>query len=308
MNAVKIEQYGDESVLQLVDVPKPAPASDEVLIKVYAASVNPMDWKIRDGAGARFGLHLPIFLGGEIAGVVAQVGASVTTLKVGDEVYGTVKTGGYADYALAKLAEVGRKPATLDFPRAAAIPLAALTAWQALFDLGKLRAGQKVLITAAAGSVGSLAVQLAKAKGAFVTGLASGANEAFVRALGVDAFVDYTAQPFEELVTDMDVVFDVVGGDTFERAFSCVKKGGILVTAVAFPTPEQAAHYGITATRIFCQPNREELEEISQLVAANKLQAHVAQVFPLEQVGAAQKMSKAGRTRGKIILQPNHRD
>lgn len=308
MKAVKIEQYGDESVLQLVDVPKPSPASDEVLIKVYAASVNPMDWKIRDGAGARFGLHLPIFLGGEIAGVVAQVGASVTALRVGDEVYGTVKAGGYADYALAKLEEVVRKPANIDFAHAAAIPLAALTAWQALFDVGKLRAGQKVLITAAAGSVGSLAVQLAKAKGAIVTGMASGANEAFVRALGVDAFVDYTAQPFEELVTDMDVVFDVVGGDTFERAFQCVKKGGILVTAVAFPTPEQAASYEVTATRVFCQPNRDELAEISQLVTVDKLQAHVAQVFPLAQVGAAQKLSKAGRTRGKIILQPSHKD
>jgi len=304
MKAVKIEQYGDESVLQLVDVPTPEPAEGEVLIKVYAASVNPMDWKIRDGAGARFGMHLPIFLGGEIAGVVVQAGAGVTTLRVGDEVYGTVKAGGYADYVLANLEEVVRKPATLDFPHAAAIPLAALTAWQALFDLGKLQAGQKVLITAAAGSVGSLAVQLAKAKGALVTGLASGAKEAFVRALGVDAFIDYTAQPFEELVTDMDVVFDVVGGNTFERALQCVKKGGILVTAVAFPTPEQEARYGITATRVYCRPNRKELEEISQLVAANKLQVHVAQVFPLAQVGAAQQMSKEGHTRGKIVLQP----
>ena len=305
MKAIKIEQYGDESVLQLVDVPKPEPARDEVLIQVYAASVNPMDWKIRDGAGARFGMHLPIFLGGEIAGVVAQVGAGVTALRVGDEVYGMVKTGGYADYALAKLEEVVRKPATLDFPHAAAIPLAALTAWQALFDVAKLQEGQKVLITAAAGSVGALAVQLAKAKGALVTGLASGANEAFVWALGVDAFVDYTAQPFEELVTDMDVVFDVVGGEVFERSFQCVKKGGVLVTAVAFPTPEQEARHGVTATRVFCQPNRQELEEISQLVEANRLQAHVAQVFPLPQVGAAQKLSKEGHTRGKIILQPN---
>ena len=211
MKAVKIDQYGDERVLQVVDVPMPQPARDEVLIKVYAASVNPMDWKIRDGAGVRFGMHLPIFLGGEIAGVVAQVGEDVTGWRVGDEVYGTVKTGGYAEYALAQPEAVAPKPAALDFAHAAAIPLAALTAWQALFDLANLREGQQVLITAAAGSVGALAVQLATAKGAVVTGLASGANEAFVRALGVDAFVDYTAQPFEQVVADMDVVFDVVG-------------------------------------------------------------------------------------------------
>jgi NADPH:quinone reductase-like Zn-dependent oxidoreductase len=303
MKAVKIDEYGDERVLQVVEVPKPEPASDEVLIQVHAAGVNPMDWKIRDGAGVRFGLQLPIFLGGEIAGVVAKVGAGITALRVGDAVYGTVKAGGYADYALAKLEEVALKPAALDFTQGAAIPLAALTAWQALFDLAQLQAGQRVFITAAAGNVGALAVQLAKAKGAIVTGLASGPNEAFVRGLGVDAFVDYTTQTFEDVVLEQDVVFDVVGGDTFERAFRCLKKGGTLVTAVAFPTPEQAAAHEVKAVRVFCQPNRAELAEISQLVDAHQLTAHVAHVFPLAQVRAAQQLSKEGRTRGKIVLQ-----
>lgn len=305
MKAVKIEQYGDERVLQLVDVPQPEPAKDEVLIQVRAAGVNPLDWKIRDGAGARFGLSLPIFLGSEIAGVVTQVGQDITALQVGDEVYGTVKAGGYADYAVAKLAEVARKPATLDFAHAAAIPLAGLTAWQALFDLAELKAGQKLLITAAAGGVGSLAVQLAKARGAHVTALASGANEAFVRALGADEFVDYTAQPFENVVSGMDVVFDAVGGDTFERAFHCVKRGGVIITAVAFPTPQQAAHPDIKVARVHSQPNREELAQLSELVEAGQLNPHVASVFPLSEVGAAQQLSKQGRTRGKIILQPD---
>jgi len=304
MKAVRIDQYGDESVLQLVEVPTPEPAPDEVLIQVFAASVNPIDWKIRDGAGARFGMQLPIFLGSEIAGVVARVGASVPQVRVGDEVYGTVKAGGYAEYVLAKPEAIAPKPAALDFAHAAAIPLAALTAWQALFDLADLRAGQRVLIAGAAGSVGALAVQLAKAKGAIVTGLASGGNEAFVRGLGADEFVDYTAQPFENVVSEMDVVFDAVGGDTFERAFRCVKKGGTLVTAVAFPTPEQAARPGIRVVRVSSQPNRQELDQISQLVAARQLSVQVAQVFPLEQVGAAQRLSKEGHTRGKIILQP----
>ena len=270
MKAVKIDEYGDERVLQVVEVPTPEPASDEVLVKVHAAGVNPMDWKIRDGAGVRFGMQLPIFLGGEIAGVVAKVGAGITELRVGDAVYGTVKAGGYADYALAKLEEVALKPAALDFAQAAAVPLAALTAWQALFDLANLQAGQRVFITAAAGNVGALAVQ-----------------------------------PFEDVVSEQDVVFDVVGGDTFARAFRCLKKGGTLVTAVAFPTPEQAAEHEVKAVRVFCQPNRAELTEISALVEAHQLTAHVARVFPLEQVRAAQQLSKARGARGKIVLQPD---
>jgi len=306
MRAVRIDQYGDESVLQLVEVSTPEPAHDEVLIKVFAASVNPIDWKIRDGAGARFGMQLPIFLGSEIAGVVEQVGESVTALRVGDEVYGTVGAGGYAEYVLAKLEAIAPKPVALDFAHAAAIPLAALTAWQALFNLADLRAGQRVLVAGAAGSVGSLAVQLAKAKGAIVTGLASGGNEAFVRGLGADTFIDYTAQSFEDVVSEMDVVFDAVGGDTFARALRCVKKGGTLVTAVAFPTPEQEAQHGIQVVRVYCQANREELEQISQLVAADQLSARVARVFPLEQVGAAHKLSKEGHARGKIVLLPGN--
>ena len=304
MKAVRIDQYGDEGVLQVVDVLKPVPASDQVLIKVHAASVNPLDWKIRDGAGARFGMSLPIFLGSEIAGTVEKVGEQVTGLSVGDQVYGLVKAGGYAEYVLASSDEVAPKPVNVDFLHAAAIPLAALTAWQAMFDLGKLEAGQTILITAAAGGVGSLAVQLAKAKGAVVTGMASGDNENFVRALGANEFVDYTKQSFEEVITDMDVVFDAVGGDTFERAFKCVKKGGYLVTSVAFPTPEQGIEYGVNALRVSCRPDREELDEISRLVVAGQLIPHVSQIFSLEQVGAAQKLSKQGRTRGKLILQP----
>ncbi|GAB3899099.1 NADP-dependent oxidoreductase [Spirosoma agri] len=303
MKAIRIDQYGDERVLQVVEVAKPEPASDQVLIKVYAAGVNPLDWKIRDGAGARFGMSLPIFLGSEIAGVVEKVGQEVIGLSVGDEVYGMVKAGGYAEYALANANEVAPKPATIDFLHAVAVPLAGLTAWQAMFNEGKLGAGQKILITAAAGGVGSLAVQLAKAKGAIVTGMASGENETFVRALGADVFVDYTKQPFDEVVTNMDVVFDAVGGDTFERAFKCLKKKGIIVTSVAFPAAGQGEAYDVRVARVLCKPDRDELDQISQLVLDGKLQPHVSHIFPLEQVGMAHQLSKQGRTRGKIILQ-----
>jgi NADPH:quinone reductase-like Zn-dependent oxidoreductase len=226
MKAIIINEYGNEDVLNYVDVERPEPKADEVLVKVRVAGVNQIDWKIRDGAGERMGLKLPISLGSEIAGTIEKIGSDVSDFKEGDAVYGIVTSGGYAEYAIAKIGEMAPKPQSLDFENAAAIPLGALTAWQAMFDLANLSSGQRLLITAASGGVGSLAVQIAKAKGAFVIGMASGRNEAFVRDLGADEFVDHTKQNFEEVVKDVDVVFDTVGGDTFERAFHTLKKGG----------------------------------------------------------------------------------
>lgn len=302
MKAVVINEYGDESVLNYADVARPEPQSDEVLIMVQAAGVNPVDWKIRDGLGERFGLKFPIFLGGEIAGTIEKIGGDVGDFKVGDAVYGIVPTGGYAEYAIAKIGEVAPKPHSLDFENAAAIPLGALTAWQAIFDLANLDSGQRILITGASGGVGSLAVQLAKAKGAYVIGTASGRNEEFVRRLGADQFVDYTKQNFEEVVKDVDVVFDAVGGDTFERAFQTLKKGGFLVTAVAFPSEEKARGFGVKAARVYCKPNAEELAAISTLVDEGKLKPHVETILPLAEVKKAHRLSESGRTRGKIVL------
>ncbi|MCC5670477.1 NADP-dependent oxidoreductase [Nostoc sp. CHAB 5784] len=225
------------------------------------------------------GLKLPIFLGGEIAGTIEKIGDDVRDLKEGDTVYGIVTSGGFAEYAIAKIGEIVTKPQSLDFENAAAIPLGALTAWQALFDLANLSSGQRLLITAASGGVGSLAIQLAKAKGAFVIGMASGRNEAFVRDLGADEFVDYTKQNFEEVVKDVDVVFDTVGGDTFERAFHTLKKGGFLVTAVQFPSEEKAQKFGIKAARVYCKPNAKQLAAISKLVDEGRLKAHVSTVY-----------------------------
>ncbi|MEO8577799.1 MAG: NADP-dependent oxidoreductase [Gemmatimonadales bacterium] len=302
MKAIVINAYGNEDVLEYVDVERPEPKADEVLVKVHAAGVNPVDWKIRGGAGGRLGLKLPIFLGGEIAGTIEKIGDDVGDFMVGDSVYGMVPTGGYAEYAIARIGEMAPKPKSLDFENAAAIPLGALTAWQALFDLASLSRGQRVLIAGASGGVGSLAVQLAKQKGAFVIGMASGRNEAFVRDLGADEFVDYTKQPFEEVVTDVDVVFDVVGADTFERAFQTLKKGGTLVTAVAFPTEEKARQFSIKAVRVYCKPNAKELSAISELIDEGRLRAHVSTVLPLTEVKKAHRLSESGRTRGKIVL------
>lgn len=302
MKAVLINEYGDNGVVQLTDLDRPEPQAGEVLVKIHAAGVNPVDWKIRSGAGQRMGLNLPIRLGGEIAGTVEAVGDGVRDFQPGDAVYGIIRSGGFAEYAIAKTGDVAAKPASLDLVGAAAVPLGALTAWQAMFDVAGLAAGQRLLITSASGGVGSLAVQLAKAKGVHVTGMASGRNEAFVRGLGVDEFIDYTRQPFEQVARDMDVVFDTVGEDTFQRAFGTLKPGGFLVTSVAFPKDEAQRH-GVGVARVQCKPNAEQLAAIRELVDSGKLKAHVATVLPLAEVKQALELSEGRRTRGKIVLQ-----
>ncbi|MEH2336700.1 NADP-dependent oxidoreductase [Nostoc sp.] len=179
MKAIVIKAYGNDDVLNYADVERPEPKADEVLVKVHVAGVNPVDWKIRNGSGERLGLKLPIVLGGEIAGTIERIGDDVSGFKEDDAVYGIIRSGGFAEYAIAKIGDIAAKPRSLDFENTAAIPLGALTAWQALFDLAQISSGQRILITGASGGVGSLAVQLAKAKGAYVIGTASGRNEDF---------------------------------------------------------------------------------------------------------------------------------
>ena len=226
----------------------PNPKADDVLVKVHAAAVNPADWNIREGMGEKFGFELPLILGGDIAGTVEEIGGDVEKFKKGDAVYGITVSD------LRRLLRMFRSrtgrcaPQTtesLDFAAAAAIPIAALTAYQAIFDNANLIGGQRILITGASGGVGSMAVQLAKSKGAFVIGTASGKNEQFVRNLGADEYVDYTTTKFEEVVKDVDVVFDTVGGNTLERAFQTLKKGGFLVSSAETPSGEKAKEFGV---------------------------------------------------------------
>jgi NADPH:quinone reductase-like Zn-dependent oxidoreductase len=307
MKAIVINAYGNEDVLNYVEVERPKPKADEVLVKVHAAAVNPADWKIRDGMGEAFGLKLPLILGGDIAGTIEAVGVEVKNFKQGDAVYGmTVSggfSGGYAEYAAAKTDAIVFKPDELSFEEAAAIPIGALTAWQSIFDLANLSSGQRILITGASGGVGSMAVQLAKAKGAFVIGTASGKNEQFVRDLGADEFVDYTLQPFESVVKDVDVVFDTIGNDTQERAFQTLKQGGFLVTSAGTPSAAKAHEFGVAAAFVFCKPNAQQLAEINQLIEEGKLKIHIETVLPLTEVKKAHQLSQSGRTRGKIVLQ-----
>ena len=307
MKAVTISKYGDQSVLTYTDIERPKPKADEILVHNRAVANNPIDWKIRNGLGEMFGLQFPIILGCEIAGTIEEVGSDVRDFQTGAAVYGYVsleRNGGYADYTIAKSDEIAPKPESLDFENAAAVAVGALTSWQAIFDTANLQARQRILITGASGGVGSMAVQLAKAIGAIVIATASGKNEEFVRSLGADEFVDYTREKFEDRVREVNVVYDTVGGDTLERSFATLRRGGCLVTTVEPPSNEKAEKLGIRASMIGVEPSGRQLREINRLIAAGKLKTHIATVLPLAEIRKAHQLSESGRTRGKIILHP----
>jgi NADPH:quinone reductase-like Zn-dependent oxidoreductase len=303
MKAVRIHQYGGPEVLAQVEMKRPTPGPNEVLIKVQAASVNPVDWKLRAGYMKEvFPLTFPSTLGWDISGKVEEAGADVTRFKRGDEVYALLEGGGYAEYAAARETVVARKPGTLDDVQAATVPVAGLTAWQALFEVAQLSAGQKVLIHAAAGGVGNFAVQFAKAKGAYVIGTASVKNQAFLRELGVDKAVDYQKTRFEDVVHDADVVLDTIGGDTQERSFKVLKKGGILVSLVQPPSQESATKYGVRALFYGAHASSSDLTEIAKLIDNGKVKPVVETVLPLAEARRAHELSQSGHVRGKIVL------
>ena len=305
MKAMRIHQYGGPEVLAQVEMQRPAPGVNEVLIKVHAASVNPFDWKARAGYVKEFfPLTFPATLGSDVSGTVEEVGPGAARFKRGDEVYASLglEGGGYAEYAVAKEAIVAEKPVTLDHVQAAAVPTGGITAWQALFEVAQLRAGQKVLIHGAAGGVGNFAVQFAKERGAYVIGTASSRNHAFLHELGADKAVDYQQTHFEEVVRDADVVLDTIGGDTLERSFKALKKGGILVSIVQPPSQEQAAKYGVRALFYGGHPSSSNLAEIARLIDAGKVKTVVETVLPLAEARRAHELSQSGHARGKIVL------
>jgi NADPH:quinone reductase-like Zn-dependent oxidoreductase len=306
MKAVRIERYGNEDVIEIAEVDQPKPGAGQVLVKVKAAAVNPVDWKIRDGLGEMFGLKPPLILGCEVAGTVETVGNNVEDFSSGDDVYGYLSaySGGYAEYVTAPASEFVRKPKQIDFDTAASVPVGALTAWQGIFDHGKLTSGQRILITGASGAVGSMAVQLANVKGAHVIGTGSGRNEEFVRGLGADQFIDYKKAKFEAEVSDVDVVFDTVGGETQDRAFQTLKRGGVLVSTVNPPSEEKAKQFGVKGAMVMVTPKPDQLAEINRLVESGKLKVRVAVVLPLAEVKKALQLSASGHADGKIILRP----
>ena len=308
MKAVRVHNYGGPEVLRFEDAPRPTPGSGELLIRVHAAAVNPADWKARAGYLKDYiPLPLPFIPGWDVSGVVETVGSGVTKFKKGDEVYARPDVarngnGAYAEYTVVKETETAFKPKSIDHIQAAAIPVVALTAWQALFDTAALNAGQKILIHGAAGGVGSFAVQLAKWKGAHVIGTASARNQAFLRELGVDEPIDYEKTRFEEVVHDVDVVLDTIGGDIQKRSWKVLKKGGILVSIVAPPSAEEAAKNGVRSASISAQPSASQLAEIAKLVDSGQLKPIVETVLPLSEARHAHELSQRGHARGKIVL------
>ena len=301
MQAIRAHDYGGPEVLVLEQAPRLEPKADEVLIRIKAAGVNPADWKYRSGAYKQFmPLQFPWTPGLEGSGTIESVGANVTAFKKGDEVYGFV-TGGYAEYALAKANEIQRKPAILTFVEAASLPVGALTAWGALIESAKIEAGQRVLVHGAAGGVGAYVVQLARWKGAHVTGTASTRNVEFVRSLGAENVIDYSATRFETVVHDLDVVIDTVGGELAERSFQVLRSGGIFVT-VAGRLAEDAGK----AQKITAMSGRraagENLKQISELIEAKQLKPVTGAVFPLAEARQAHELSQTGHGRGRIIL------
>jgi NADPH:quinone reductase-like Zn-dependent oxidoreductase len=297
MRAVVIHQTGGPEVLSLEEIQRPEPQAGEVLIRVRAASVNPIDWKYRRGFAP---IELPAVLGQDVAGAVEVSHAD--GFDVGDEVFGVVNSGGYAEFATAPADAIARKPSGLTDEQAAAIPVAGLTAWQALFDRGGLGSAQTVLVAGAAGGVGHLAVQFAKRAGARVIGTGSARNREFVLGLGADEYVDYAQDDVGETVRDVDLAFDTVGGETTASLLPAVREGGRLVTIAAAPPEQEAQERGVRAELLVMSPSSEQLARIGELVAAGEVRVEISEVLGWDDVRRAQEHSESGHTRGKIVL------
>ena len=304
MKAIVMHEYGGPEVLKYEEVPRPEPKDNEVLVRMIATGVNPVDALIRSGKYAKFfGTTLPLVPGYDIAGIVEKTGTKITKLKAGDPIYAYVMWGGgYADYAVATEGEAAAKPKSITFVEAAGVPLAALTAWQALIDTAKLTAGQTVLIHGGSGGVGSFAIQIAKARGAKVIATASTPNQDLLKQLGSDVAIDYTKTKFEDVAKDVDVVLDSVGKDTLARSYGVVKKGGFIATLVAEPDQAELDKHGIRGAPISVKPNSDELMEITKLIEEKKIKPVVSQVLPLTEAVKAQEQAATHHTRGKIVL------
>jgi NADPH:quinone reductase-like Zn-dependent oxidoreductase len=302
---VRIHSFGGPDVLRVEEVEPSMPDALQVLVSVKAASVNPVDFKIRSGKyPAVKEDRLPYTLGRDASGVVEKCGAQATRFNIGDEVVGMVGIGGggYAEKVVLDVAAIARKPREIDYVHAAAIPLAGQTAWQGLFRYGQLKAGQAVLIHGGSGGVGHFAVQFAKATGARVLTTVSTERLEFARSLGADVVIDYKTQRFEDLAQDLDMVFDLVDGETRERSWKLLKKGGVLVSTLTEPSQQTAAQHGVRALRYTVEADGKELDEILSLVASGKVKPHVEKTFPLEEAAQALNCIEQGKSVGKIVL------
>lgn len=301
MHAIRIHQYGGIEQLRLEQIDVPKPLEGEVLVRVQAAGVLPIDWKIRQGL-IKFPITFPYIPGSAFSGIVEEVGIGVTKFQKGQRVFGRTPKGAYAEFATAPAEAVAPIPDSVSFEEAAAISGGATTAWQALLNEVELKAGQRVLIHGAAGGVGLFATQFAKWRGAYVYATAGSDNIEFVRALGADKVIDYKVTPFEQVVQNVDVVLDTIGGQTLERSWSVVKRGGTLITLVSVPSPDKAQEHGIYAIKPTKLVTSQDLVAIAALMGTGQVKASLSNIFPLEQAAQAHELSQTGHGRGRIIL------
>ncbi len=303
IQTIRVYNYGGPEELKLEQVPRPVPQAGEVLVRVHAAGVNPVDWKIRQGLLKDFRpMQFPYTPGSDIAGVVEEVGPGVTAFQQGQAVFGQGSRGAYAEYTLASIEALAPKPQKLSFDEAATIPIGATTAWQGLFDHGGLQTGQRALIQGAAGGVGMFAVQFAKWKGAYVIGTTSSTNVDFVRSLGAEAVIDYTSVSVERVIRDVDLVLDTVGGKVLEYSLQALKRGGTLVTIAGQPPAEKAQERGVHVVAFSARVSSELLRTFARLIDEGQLKVAVAQVFPLREAPQAHALSQRGHGRGRIVL------
>lgn len=306
MKAVRIYRFGGPDVLTLEEVPVPSPGEEELLLRVHAASVNPVDYKIRQGKYPPVSVaQLPLTLGRDASGQIESCGSAVRGLREGDAIYvmlGSLDRGTYAEHVVVRPGEAAAKPSRLSHLDAAAVPLAGLTAWQGLFDHGHLQGGQRVLIHGGSGGVGHFAIQFAKARGATVVTTVAEENIDFVRELGADEAIDYRAQPFETVVRDVDMVFDLVGGETQERSWQVLKPGGVLVSTLGEPPREKATQHNVHGVGYVARPDAGELAEIGRLIDGGKVRPVIAATYPLAEARQAHERLERGHVRGKIAL------
>ncbi|MFJ4753179.1 NADP-dependent oxidoreductase [Streptomyces sp. NPDC088763] len=307
MRAISQNVLGGPEVLQEVRLERPAPGPNQVLVRVRAAGVNPTDWKHRATGG--FLGDPPFVLGWDVSGVVEATGIGVAAFQPGDEVFGMLPYpyghGSHAEYVIAPVRALTHKPASIDHTQAGALPLVSLTAWQALVEHADLRPGQRVLIHAAAGGVGHVAVQIAKARGAYVIGTASAGKHDFLREIGVDEAIDYRETDFAEAVKDVDVVLDTLGGETAVRSLRVLRPGGVVVSIIPVGSdefPEEAARLGVRAVRMLVDADRADLRSLMDLIEQGKLRATVERTFPLSDAAEAHALGDQGRTTGKLVL------
>ena len=306
MKAVVVNEYGGPEVLKYQDAPRPEPKEDEILVRVMAAAVNPVDSYVRQGMFAKRGLdNRPLIIGSDIAGVVEKTGPSAKKFKPGDAVYcylAVTRGGGYAEFATAKESETALKPKNLSFEEASGVPLAGTTAWQALIDSAKIHVGQTVLIHGGSGGVGSFAIPIAKARGAKVIATASTAHQPTLKQLGVDQAIDYATTKFEDVAKNVDVVLNCVRADALGRSYPIVKKGGIIVSITDEPDQAECAKRGLICSRMGAHPEAKVLEELTKLIEAGKMKPIVSQTFPLSEASKAHQQIETHHTLGKIVL------